>query len=95
MTRRDIESSYTVDANGIIRSPGKFEGEPVYVPYFWDAYLEGFADEDDGEVLTFRVTAEDRAEFPELDGVTTVRLWETDQGFVYSETDGRKASWRS
>ena len=25
----------------IIRTPGKFEGEPRWVPYFWDLALEG------------------------------------------------------
>lgn len=38
MTRKEIEAAYTV-VNGIIRSPGKFEGEPVWAPYYWEAYL--------------------------------------------------------
>jgi len=38
MTREQITSEYNIDDNGIIRNPGKFEGEMLYVPYFWDAY---------------------------------------------------------
>src|SRR5215211_4995867 len=52
MTRLDIESEYDVE-NGQITSPGKFEGEPVYTPYFWESYLNGFFDDDDDGVLSF------------------------------------------
>jgi hypothetical protein len=82
MTRKQIIKEYKVDAQGIILSPGKFENEPLYVPYFWDAYLNGMADEDDGMVLTFLVNDEDRAEFPELKDIKVVTLAQTDDGFV-------------
>ena len=62
--------------------PGKFEGCAPYVPYYWDAYLNGAADRDDGTTLGFDVTAEDKALFPELERRRTVKLEETDQGFV-------------
>lgn len=81
MTRKDIEAAYKVSA-GVILSPGKFELCAVYVPHFWDIYLNGFADRDDGTVLGFDVTAEDKAEFPELKNRRTVRLVEHDNGFV-------------
>jgi hypothetical protein len=81
MTRHEIETEYKTAAGRII-SPGKFEGEMVYVPYFWEAYLNGCADRDDGRVLGFDVTAEDKAMFPELKGRRTVRLMERDDGFV-------------
>lgn len=82
MKRADIIQDYRVDDRGRIRSPGKFEGEMLYVPHFWDAYLNGCADRDNGRVLGFDVTAEDKAEFPELKRRRTVRLIENDQGFV-------------
>lgn len=66
----------------MVRGPGKFAGEPVYVPYFWDAYLNGCADRDDGTVLGFDVTAEDKELFPELKRRHTVELIERDDGFV-------------
>jgi len=66
----------------VVRRPGKFEGEAPYVPYFWECYLEGFADRDDGTVLGFDVHDDDRAIFPELKGRRTVNLMELDTGFV-------------
>ena len=82
MKRKEIEQRYSIDANGIIRSPGKFEGEMLYVPYFWDAFLNGFADRDNGNVLGFDVTSEDKVEFPELIARRTVKLYERSDGFV-------------
>ena len=66
----------------IVARPGKFEGEEMYVPYFWDLFLEGCADEDDGNVAMFRVTDEDRALFPELARGECVRLFQRSDGFV-------------
>lgn len=74
MTREECEAA--------VKGPGKFEGEPVYVPFFWDAYLNGMADRDDGTVLGFDITAEDKVLFPELKRRRTVKLLETEQGFV-------------
>lgn len=83
MDRNDITRDYDVDASGRIRSPGKFGGEMLYVPFYWDAHLNGFADRDDGRVLGFDITSEDRAMFPELGRRRrTVRLYEDSQGFV-------------
>jgi hypothetical protein len=86
MTRQDILSQYQVSPNGVILSPGKFESEMLYVPYFWEAYMNGMADDDDGSILTFIVNQDDLNEFPELANVKKVQLEETDQGFVYSHT---------
>jgi hypothetical protein len=83
MTRQEIEKDYVID-HGRIASPGKFEGEPLFVPYFWDCYLNGGADGDDGETLMFEVTNEDRKEFPELVNIYRVFLWEDSNGFVSS-----------
>jgi hypothetical protein len=80
--RHKIMANYKVDEHGIIRSPGQFEGEKLYVPYFWEAYLNGCADRDDGLVLGFDVNADDLREFPELKGRRTVRLMQSDDGFV-------------
>ena len=83
MTRNDILNAYHVDPHsGVIRSPGKFEGEMLYVPHFWEIYLDGFSDRDDGRIIGFDLTAEDKAEFPELKGKRTVRLFQRDDGFV-------------
>jgi hypothetical protein len=69
-----------------ITRPGKFEGEPTFVPYFWDAILEGSGDEDfevDGCMWTsLAVNPEDVARFPELHNIKLVALSEDSQGFV-------------
>ncbi len=66
----------------IVSRPGKFEGCPAYVPYFWDIYLDCGPDRDDGKALGFDIDQSDKAIFPELRKRRTVKLIETDQGFV-------------
>jgi hypothetical protein len=66
----------------IVSHPGKFEGENAYIPFYWNEYLNGCADDDDGEILTFNVEQGDKVIFPELEGIEQVKLMETDQGFV-------------
>lgn len=74
--------------DGIIVSPGKFEGEPRYATAMWDSVCSGFADHDfyDPETDTCEsivlVTADDVALYPELKDVYAVHLYETEQGFV-------------
>lgn len=82
-TRQRYLDQYTV-RDGRIRNPGRFEGEMIYVPYYWDCYLTGGgADRDDGTMLGFDITAEDRAIFPELGRRRrTVRLYQREDGFV-------------
>lgn len=83
LTRKDIQEQYDVDPNGVIRTPGKFEGEMLYAPYFYAWLIEGFADEDDGTTARFDVTMDDILLFPELTGVASVSLFVDDNGFVY------------
>jgi hypothetical protein len=71
-----------------ITQPGKFEGEPVFAPHYWDIALQGFADEDRGTSYTFKFKNGDRdfAVWPELKKwlgrKRTLRLFEDSQGFV-------------
>jgi hypothetical protein len=95
MNKQSVLSEFTVE-NGIIKSPGKFEGEPVFVPHFWSLALEGFSDGDDGRVLTFKfqhneTPGQQCAEFNEwpelktwLGRKRTLRLIENEQGFVHA-----------
>ena len=85
MTRQEIMEMYDVNEQGVIKSPGKFEGEMLYVPYFWDLGLEGDYDFDEDGVFGFEISTEDIAQFPELAGVKVLLLEESDTGFVYSE----------
>lgn len=81
-TRDELLEQYELNEAGLIRSPGKFEGEPIYVPYFWDKGLEGCADYDSGPVFGFEVDTSDLELFPELEGITVIALEESDSGFV-------------
>ena len=93
LTREEIETIYQTK-RGIIISPGKFEGEPLWCPYFYIAGTEGFAHdtydgtdgctEPVGATWVFVVTDDDRREFPELRGIHTVEIHEDSQGFVWS-----------
>lgn len=88
MKRKEIEETYQIGDGGrfsapVITSPGKFEGEPIYVPYFWDEYLEFGADEDQHNILVFIVNEEDRDQFPELKVGDRIGLIQDDQGFIH------------
>ena len=82
LNRELVLTYFAVSAEGRITSPGKFQGEMAYVPYFWSLYLDGCADRDDGDVLGFDVGRKDREMFPELKGRRTVNLIEDFDGFV-------------
>ncbi len=72
-------------ADNIIRTPGKFEGEPTYAEHFWDLieFSETIYDGDTA-IEAFKVNAEDVAAYPDLHDVEVVLLWCSDQGFIYS-----------
>jgi hypothetical protein len=84
--RANTERNYEVH-DGIIRSPGKFEGEAIYVPYLWNLSLEGGADNErefsGGYWCEFKLTPTDTSDWPELEGRDIVRLVENHDGFVY------------
>ena len=69
--------------NDIVNRPGKFEGEPPHVPYFWDIAMEGGGDHvsSEGEYW-FLVTAEDVDVFPYLEIGEWYGVWEDYNGFV-------------
>ena len=81
---------YETNEHNIIISPGKFEGECRYVPYFWDKTMEGAEDETiyDGEtpVSVFKIAPEDIATYPELTEYSDsyLLLFEDGMGFVNS-----------
>ena len=83
MKRREIEDLYRIE-DGIIRSPGEFQGQAIYMPHFWDRVMDGGADEDvDGSDLACcTVTLEDVLEFPELKLGQVVRFYEDDYGCI-------------
>lgn len=108
MTHTEIRESYQVDANKIIRTLGKFEGEPIYAPYYWDCCLQGMFAEDVNGVFFMPLDASDHAMWPELylntwDGqhdpttkpVYGIALEESEQGFVYSKVYDTQAEYNA
>jgi hypothetical protein len=91
MTRDEIMKAFDVNEQGVIQSPGKFEGEMLYVPHFWDVMMEGAGDDlhfNDGALITILPVEDgDRAQFPELAGDNEIALEETNDGFVNAMTD--------
>ena len=71
-----------------VKHPGKFEGLAPYVPYFWEGFLDGTADYSDeqGGILAFTVSEEDRQIFPELGRRRTVYLYERGDGSMAETT---------
>lgn len=85
-TERDsIMQEYAV-VDGIIISAGKFEGEPVYAPYFYENWNLGGPDGADLEGDYFTVNSADRRIFPELSDALRVYIWEDDSGFLHTAT---------
>ncbi len=82
MTRQEVLSAYRVNDRGVIVSPGRFEGEMIYVPHFAEVWLDGGGEDGWGPVDYFDVLSEDKAEFPELGEQRKVCLAETEDGFV-------------
>lgn len=93
MTRNEVLSDYAAE-NGIIQSPGKFEGEMIYVPALWDLVLEGCSDAEfcdcnelcdctSAEII--EIDEDFAAEFPEAGDARRFRLWEDGYGFVHCE----------
>jgi hypothetical protein len=84
MTRKELLDLYQVNDRGRITDPGKFEGEMLFVPYFWDIVLNGFGNAT-GEFDWVDISREDRAEFPEVGRATKIRLHECESGFVFGD----------
>jgi len=89
----DLRTSYETDVCDLITSPGKFEGEPIWAPYFWE---EEPSFEDLGtNTLFFILTEEERRLFPSLSSAFAVYLWEDDNGFVWTGVCDTPADYHS
>lgn len=90
MNRQEIEKEYKVE-HGLITSPGKFENEPLYAPYYYDLLLNGNGEEElidpdysDETATSFDISPEDIEQFPELLGYSELILFISDVGFVFT-----------
>lgn len=88
MNETKLVCDYANDGERITQ-PGKFEGEPVFAPYYWEMGLSGFADSDDGRVYGFRFKNSDSdfVTWPQLKKwlgrKRSLKLVEDSQGFVH------------
>lgn len=64
---------------------GKFNGQPLYAPYFWEQVKQGLADDKYGNTYVFDITAKDIKQFPGLDRYDVVKLYDDGNGFVTAE----------
>ena len=70
--------------NGMFTS-GKFLGQPLYAPYFWEQVKKGLADAKYGNAYVFDITKKDIKKFPDLDRYEVVKLYDDGNGFVTVE----------
>lgn len=77
--------TYKTNEHGIITSPGKFEGEPDYVPHYWEMALQGLYDADGDGTFIFTINREDCDQFPgKFDLGDRLELYSDCNGFVHS-----------
>jgi len=77
-TITDLQKEFKVK-NGIIQNPGKFEGEPLSTPFYYDLMVNG-----EGEFID--IEPSDRVQFPNIpDNKAVAYVTENDQGFVTIE----------
>jgi hypothetical protein len=75
-------SNYYAIRDGLVISPGKFQGCPEWAPYFHLA--EGdWVDKDGLEWWVIDIIAEDRQHYPILRDARKVWMREDEQGFVH------------
>lgn len=65
--------------------PDRFEGLPSYVAVFWERAQSGLAEEVDGTVFRFTISAKDAIAYPELKPGMRLMLAESVDGFIHHE----------
>ena len=73
---REMRYGYNFSRSGIVKSPGKFEGESIATLYYYDCMLNG------GGTI-FEVSAEEQKAFDIGPAYTNVYLYESEYGFVH------------
>lgn len=82
MTRIETLANYNVKDNRIV-SPGKFEGEMIYAPHFYEDSLNGLWNTNRQGVLYCVPSFAEHKEWPELKGKRFIHLYEDDLGFIH------------
>ncbi len=86
--RQQLEKKYKVNSAGVIESPGSYEGERIYVPYFYEAPFDRKPDIREVGTIGFIVNRQDAELFPEfLKEGEIVRIYLANSaGAVYEAT---------
>jgi len=71
----------------IVKQPGKFEGQPRFIPYFYNLMLGGEGTTATELVTEIEITSEDVKLFPELKGYDKVVLYVDNDRFVYGDVE--------
>lgn len=74
-TWQELTEEFTTNKNGIIQNPGKFEGETLATPFYYDIML-------DGEGCIIEIEPSDRLAFDIDDKYNYVYVAESNDGFV-------------
>ena len=97
MTRSEIKDAYHISERGIIISPGKFEGEMLWAPYFYDLMGDGSGEQfsfEEGHGIEFaKLIADDKKQWPELSDCYGISIEESSQGFVHCEVYDTKEQY--
>lgn len=75
MTLEELKKEYTLNQAGLITNPGKFEGESLATPFYYDIMLNG-----EGDVI--EIESSDRLAFEIEDIYNYVVVIESSDGFV-------------
>lgn len=103
-SRTDLEEEYKIAGNGIVRDPGKYEGQPIFVAHYWEAEVsdEEFEDEFGRDVAVIFPEEIDRQVFPELGQdvehgafVAALWIWETESGLILGRAFTTEAEEKS
>ena len=85
----DIIEYAEMPVGSIIERPGAFEGEPRYVPFYWDLSLDSCSDAQyylaDRHYTLFLINEDDIEEWPELADGYALELSSDDSGFIWSD----------
>jgi hypothetical protein len=81
ITRDQILNTYETE-NDTITTPGKFEGEPIYTPYFYELAMNGAGNIITANSVVFTLAKSDTDQFPSLKGFKNVELTVSPSGFV-------------
>lgn len=85
----EIVSAYEVADHGGITTAGKFEGEMLYVPLLWEAFLNGDGNEGSSGRIYLHVVEDDKAV---MDAVAKLPVDTSDYDRAQRTLAGRKAA---